>query len=423
MHEHSPAIPNLDQALAWPLLSLLTRCPNSADGRLHDGLTDALLQHLQQLSITAYEQLIAQVLQATGYEHVQVLRDPQRKRRSHKGRTAHGGVDLIAQSRCGLAADAVLVQVKQYERAVSRRFVDELRGALLRTQSRHALLITTSRFSPAAVKAAREDHVAPLHLIDGDRLCSLLMQHEIGVRRNRRGSLQIDGDFFERLRAHHGVAPTNTSNPQPPQQGSPATSDKELDGEPTPSAATAGAVVEKGGHMMGRTHALIGIAALWLLELPGAISQETMAPLILLAVIGALAPDLDASESKLKQLAIAGITPLAPLSQALHQSLGHRGLLHSLAGLGLFTVLCALPVALWLGWTGGAALILGYASHIVADSATKSGVPLLYPRRKRYHLLPTGWRLTTGSLAEEALFPLLALSVLWLLFSHLYLTS
>ena len=175
--------------------------------------------------------------------------------------------------------------------------------------------------------------------------------------------------------------------------------------------------------MMGRTHALIGIAALWLLELPGVITQETLAPLVLCAVIGALAPDLDASDSMIKRLSVAGITPLAPVAQTLHRTLGHRGLLHSLLGLGLFTALCALPLAVWLGWPSGAALALGYLSHIGADAATKSGVPLLYPQRKRYHLLPKGWRFTTGSLAEEALFPLLALIVFWLLFSHLYFIS
>ena len=136
--------------------------------------------------------------------------------------------------------------------------------------------------------------------------------------------------------------------------------------------------------------------------------------------MGALAPDLDASESQLKRFAIAGITPLAPLARTLHRTFGHRGLLHSLAGLSIFSVLLAWPVALWFGWTGGVALALGYASHILADAATKSGVPLLYPRRRRYHLLPKGWRLTTGSLAEEALLPFIAFAILLLLLRHLY---
>ena len=174
---------------------------------------------------------------------------------------------------------------------------------------------------------------------------------------------------------------------------------------------------------MGRTHALFGISALWLMKPLGLITTDNLAPLVLIAVIGALAPDLDASESKLKRFSVIGITPFAPLSQVLHQSFGHRGLLHSLAGLGLFTILCALPFALWLGWPFGIALSLGYASHLLADSATKSGIPLLYPQRKRYHLLPKGWRLTTGSMAEEMILPFLAFAIFLLLFKNLALIT
>ena len=68
--------------------------------------------------------------------------------------------------------------------------------------------------------------------------------------------------------------------------------------------------------------------------------------------------------------------------------------------------------------------MLGYASHLAADASTKSGLPLLYvpwfyPHKKRYHLLPPSLRFTTGSQAEEVLFPLLALLILLLLLSHL----
>lgn len=66
------------------------------------------------------------------------------------------------------------------------------------------------------------------------------------------------------------------------------------------------------------------------------------------------------------------------------------------------------------------ALSLGYASHLAADACTKSGIPLFYPRRKRYHLLPRALRLTTGSLAEEAVFMALAMMVLLLMLGQLY---
>ena len=391
---------------------------------------DAQLRHelreqTLNLSIAGYEQLIALLLQSLGYSHVQVLRDPKRKRRSHKGRNRHGGVDLIAYSRSGLSSDTVLVQVKQYERPVSRRFVDELRGALLRTKSRHALLITTSRLSPTAVRAACEDHIAPVHLMSGEGFCRLLIQHYIGVRRNEHGTLRVDHDFFQELNEQAGQLAVEKSSARPRKGHVPSDfSSEDVPRKLTQLSAPIGqGVVKKGGEMMGRTHALFGIATLWLLEVPVAITQETIGPLVLCAVFGALAPDLDAGESKLKRLSVAGITPLAPLAQTIHQSFGHRGLLHSLLGLSLFTALCALPVAFWLGWPYGAALTLGYSSHILADSMTKSGVPLLFPRRRRYHLLPMRFRVTTGSLAEEMLLPVLAFTVLLLLMRHLYLTT
>ena len=58
---------------------------------------------------------------------------------------------------------------------------------------------------------------------------------------------------------------------------------------------------------------------------------------------------------------------------------------------------------------------MGYGSHLAADACTKSGIPFLYPRKKRYHLLPRSLRFTTGSLAEDVLFVLLTLFALVLL--------
>jgi membrane-bound metal-dependent hydrolase YbcI (DUF457 family) len=80
----------------------------------------------------------------------------------------------------------------------------------------------------------------------------------------------------------------------------------------------------------------------------------------------------------------------------------------------------AAPAIWWVGWAPVVALLLGYASHLLADSATKTGILLLYPRRIPYHLLPKGWRITTGSLAEEAFLPPLAFIVMVLLLGHLF---
>jgi len=133
------------------------------------------------------------------------------------------------------------------------------------------------------------------------------------------------------------------------------------------------------------------------------------------AVIGALMPDLDATDSKIKHLKMAGSKTFVPPSTAAHREFGHRGLLHSLRGWKIWTV-ALLPLALWIDWLAVAALSLGYASHLASDACTKTGIPAFYPRQCKVHLLPKRLRVTTGSEIEESIFALVSmLSVMLLL--------
>ena len=169
------------------------------------------------------------------------------------------------------------------------------------------------------------------------------------------------------------------------------------------------------------THTLFGISTLWLLApVPPEILNANIGALAAAAALGALLPDLDASESKIKYLKIPNtqIKPFMLPALVASRSDQHRGLLHSFAGLGMMAVF-VVPFAFWIGWAPVMALLLGYFSHLMADAATKSGVRLLYPSRHKFHLLPPRWRFTTGSRAEESLLPPLALIVVPLLLSHL----
>ena len=169
---------------------------------------------------------------------------------------------------------------------------------------------------------------------------------------------------------------------------------------------------------MGRTHALAGVASLWVLQSASSLTPDTLAPMTIFVALGALLPDLDASQSQIKYLSLGGVTPFAPLSVLLNRTLGHRGVLHSLVGWGAATLL-VLPLSLFAPLYVPLTLSLGYASHLATDACTKSGIPLLFPNRKRYHLLPRPLRLTTGSAAEEAVFALLAVLVAGLLLRQL----
>jgi inner membrane protein len=170
--------------------------------------------------------------------------------------------------------------------------------------------------------------------------------------------------------------------------------------------------------MTGSTHIVAGLNALWLLEvLPGA-ANENIALLAGAAAFGALLPDLDASQSQIKHLSIGGVKPFYLPATAIYRQLGHRSLLHSLWGLAYIALVGAL-LSPFIGWKTILALWLGYASHLVVDALTKSGIPLLYPNARRFHLFPKGWRVTTSSLAEEMIFVLLSLSFFALLLRHL----
>jgi inner membrane protein len=134
----------------------------------------------------------------------------------------------------------------------------------------------------------------------------------------------------------------------------------------------------------------------------------------LLVLLGALLPDIDHPGSLLGRRCWF-------ISYPLHRCFGHRSITHSLLAVLLLAVTC-----IALGSTGIAlyssqgasvspvllntlhlalfSLLFGYIMHLLADSLTKEGIPLLWPYEKRYGLLPfTSLRFRTGTWVEYLL--------------------
>jgi inner membrane protein len=160
--------------------------------------------------------------------------------------------------------------------------------------------------------------------------------------------------------------------------------------------------------MLGRTHALIAVLAISSLAEP-MVGDESSAPLLAFAALGALLPDLDSPRSLLTSWKVGKLAPFRPLALVISKTLGHRGPLHSLLGWAIFSS----GAIIWSfhftsGSLAGLSISVGYLSHLAADACTKTGIPALYPRPGRYHLLPRPLRFSTGSLAEEALFAILS---------------
>ena len=274
---------------------------------------------------------------------------------------------------------------------------------MLRTGARHGLLITLGSFSLPAHRAAQGSHIAPIRLVDGAELAMLLIFKGIGVREKRNGRVTVDRCFFSAVRAAYPA-------PTPPRRS--GHHGKNMGGFTNFTPA------RKGGHVLFRTHALCAISSLWLLmPIPGAVAPDNIGLLAVTSVAGAMLPDLDAASSTVRNVAIKGIRPLAPLATLVHRAWGHRGPLHSPAALPVVALAAGLLTPFW-GWPLSAALSLGYASHLAADSCTRSGIPPGPGRAERWHLLPKGLRFVTGSMAEDVLLPILAGAVILLVLTR-----
>lgn len=139
--------------------------------------------------------------------------------------------------------------------------------------------------------------------------------------------------------------------------------------------------------MMAGSHIAVG-AALWAVtaRLAGLEAAEPAG--LGAAALGALLPDIDHPQSWAgRKMRVVSI----PLSMLV----GHRGITHS--ALAIAACLAVL-VVMGVGWLA-APVVVGYLSHLLADSLTPSGVPLLWPSRRRFTLNLC----STGSVTEIAI--------------------
>lgn len=112
---------------------------------------------------------------------------------------------------------------------------------------------------------------------------------------------------------------------------------------------------------------------------------------------------------------LLGGAVLGALSLFVRSFTHHRGFTHELRGCALFTGLVmaataalssllrvSLPALVSTTLLVGAVWMLGYLTHLLADAATRAGIPLLGADRK-FHLLPPGRRVRTGTPLDTVL--------------------
>jgi len=144
-----------------------------------------LLEHLQAVTPEEFEQLIGQLLVALGFEDVSVTRI-----------SSDGGIDVRGTLVVGdVIRTRMAVQAKKWKKGnnVQAPTVQQVRGSL--GAHEQGLIITTSGFSKgASVEAQRLDAV-PVGLMNGQQLTGLLIEHQIGVRREPMELLSLSDDW------------------------------------------------------------------------------------------------------------------------------------------------------------------------------------------------------------------------------------
>jgi restriction system protein len=169
-----------------------TNTATDTDGFIEDegeertaaALNEQLLRRLHTLTPDAFEEFCLYVLRSFGLELTRV------------GGTGDEGIDGIGTAPLsGVLTATVAVQAKRFDPAghpVGRDQVALFQRDAAAKGAERAVFITLARFTEAARRAARQA-TPTVDLIDGERLCELMLENQIGV------VLGVDEDWFTRF--------------------------------------------------------------------------------------------------------------------------------------------------------------------------------------------------------------------------------
>ena len=142
-----------------------------------------LLELMGKMQPDAFERLSQRLLREEGFTKVEVL-----------GKTGDGGIDGVGVMRVNLVSFRIFFQCKRWQGNVGAKEIRDFRGAL-EGRAGKGLFITTGAFTSQASDEATRAGASAIDLIDGDRLCDLLKENELGVETIQQ--VQIRPDWFE----------------------------------------------------------------------------------------------------------------------------------------------------------------------------------------------------------------------------------
>lgn len=144
----------------------------------------SLLEILQSVTPSGFENICKRLLREHGFEDVQVT-----------GGSHDGGIDGYGTLELNpFVSIKVLFQCKRYKGTVSRAQVGDFRNAMI-GRAEKGIIMTTGTFSEDAKREASRDGAPPIELIDGQKLINLFEEKELGLK--PKTVFEIDFKFFE----------------------------------------------------------------------------------------------------------------------------------------------------------------------------------------------------------------------------------
>lgn len=144
---------------------------------------DELLEILKAMDPYAFERLSQRILKESGLDQVEVSGGP-----------GDGGIDGQGILRINLISFRVFFQCKKYTGTVKSPDIRNFRGAMAGRGDK-GIFITTGDFTSDAKKEATRAGAPEIDLIDGEKLCGILKDLQIGVKTD----IVIIPEFFDEI--------------------------------------------------------------------------------------------------------------------------------------------------------------------------------------------------------------------------------
>lgn len=145
-----------------------------------------LLEVLQSLSPSGFENICKELLREHGFENVEVT-----------GQSHDGGIDGYGVLELNpFVSFKVLFQCKRYKGSVSRAQVGDFRNAMI-GRAEKGIILTTGNFTREAEKEASRDGAPPIELVDGKKLVEMFEMVELGVKPKTIYDVQLS--YFEKF--------------------------------------------------------------------------------------------------------------------------------------------------------------------------------------------------------------------------------